>query len=381
MTQTANMNPHMKLEFAKMTIRTKAIEINMRLRKKENTELRDLNDQISQNSELLKRHTDENSLNIITRELEKCKQERDTILQKQGESLSMKAKTRWYNEGEKSNKYFLNLLKRNNESNEMSKLNIYGTVTTNEGEIRKGVTEFYTELYNNGNNIEIDNNFLAEMFTVQQHFQDNIHAPITLEEMWNTIKSIRTTTPGPDGISNLYIKMLWYILGPIILDAWNYSLATNNLPPSNKTSLIRLIPKRDKDTTLIKNWRPITLSNCDHTLITRLCNNRKLKAIENEIANTQTAYIKGCNISDNLRLLGAALKLAENEDDINATVIALDAQKAFDSVNHHYITSLLDRTGLHNFIPIFQLLYKDLRNDIIINGKIGKGYSLGNGVK
>ena len=108
------------------------------------------------------------------------------------------------------------------------------------------------------------------MFTVQQHFQDNIHAPITLEEMWNTIKSIRTTTPGPDGISNLCIKMLWYILGPIILDAWNYSLATNNLPPSNKTSLIRLIPKRDKDTTLIKNWRPITLSNCDHKLITRL---------------------------------------------------------------------------------------------------------------
>ena len=34
MTQTANMSPHIKLEFAKMTIRTKAIEINMRLRKK-----------------------------------------------------------------------------------------------------------------------------------------------------------------------------------------------------------------------------------------------------------------------------------------------------------------------------------------------------------
>jgi hypothetical protein len=70
------MNPHMKLEFAKMTIRTKAIEISIRLRKKYNNELRDLNDQISQNSELLKRYTDENSLNIITRELEKCKQER-----------------------------------------------------------------------------------------------------------------------------------------------------------------------------------------------------------------------------------------------------------------------------------------------------------------
>jgi len=62
-------------------------------------------------------------------------------------------------------------------------------------------------------------------------------------------------------------------------------------------------------------------------------------------------------------------------------VIALDAQKAFDSVNHQYITALLQKTGLHNFVPIFKLLYKDLRNDIIINGKIGNGYNLGNGVK
>jgi hypothetical protein len=219
------------------------------------------------------------------------------------------------------------------------------------------------------------------MFTVQQHFHYNIHAPITLDEMWNTIKSIRATTPGPDGISNLYIKMLWYILGPIILEAWNYSITTNNLPPSHKTSLLRLIPKRDKGTTLIKNWRPITLSNCDHKLITRLYNNRMLKAIENEITYTQTAYIKGRNISDNLRLLGAAVRIEDNEDDINATAIALDAQKAFDSVNHQYIIALLQRTGLHNFIPIFQLLYKDLKYDIIINGKIGSGYCLGNGVK
>jgi hypothetical protein len=37
MIQTIDMNPHMKLEFAKITIRTKAIEISMRLRKKKKT--------------------------------------------------------------------------------------------------------------------------------------------------------------------------------------------------------------------------------------------------------------------------------------------------------------------------------------------------------
>jgi len=93
MIQAANMNPHMKLDFAKMTIRTKAIEISLRLRMKENSELRDLNDQICQNSDLLKRYTDQNSLNIITRELEKCKQERDMKLQRQRRKLVNESKT------------------------------------------------------------------------------------------------------------------------------------------------------------------------------------------------------------------------------------------------------------------------------------------------
>jgi hypothetical protein len=42
---------------------------------------------------------------------------------------------------------------------------------------------------------------------------------------------------------------------------------------------------------------------------------------------------------------------------------------------------VLNRIGLHIFVPIFKLSYQDLKNDIIKNGKIGNGYNLGNGVK
>ena len=50
----------------------------------------------------------------------------------------MKAKTRWYNEAEKSNKNCLNLLKRNNVSSETCELYINGTITNNnENEIEK----------------------------------------------------------------------------------------------------------------------------------------------------------------------------------------------------------------------------------------------------
>jgi hypothetical protein len=110
-------------------------------------------------------------------------------------------------------------------------------------------------------------------------------------------------------------------------------------------------------------------------------NNRLLAAVGKHIESIQTAYIKGQSIADNLRLLNSVSKLAGCEEDINATIIALDAQKAFDSVSHKYIEQILYRVGLSNFFPIFKLLYKDLKNDIMINGRVGAGYDIKNGVK
>ncbi len=106
-----------------------------------------------------------------------------------------------------------------------------------------------------------------------------------------------------------------------------------------------------------------------------------LAAINRHIVNMQTAYIKGRSIADNLRLLNALNRLADKEEDINATIIALDAQKAFDSVSHTYIAQVLEAVGLGNFVGTFKLLYKDLVNDIMINGQIGPGYNIKNGVK
>jgi hypothetical protein len=219
------------------------------------------------------------------------------------------------------------------------------------------------------------------MFEVSPEVNGMISAPLTVNELWTNLKNARATTPGPDGLSNTFIKKLWDIIGPLIVDAWNHSILTNELAPSHKQSLLHLIPKIGKDMTHLKNWRPITLSNCDHKLITRTYNARLLSAISEYITPTQTAYIKGHNIADNLRTLGAAVRLADVEENIDATAIALDAQKAFDSVNHEYLSAILTRIGLTNFVPIFKLLYKDLHNDIIINGHIGKGYKIGNGVK
>jgi endonuclease/exonuclease/phosphatase (EEP) superfamily protein YafD len=376
-----NMNPHMKLEFAKMSVRTITLSSMKRERSRETTELNEINNDITVNMGLLTRvHSPEDS-RLLTIELETLNTRKEQILQAQGTKLAQYAKSRWYNEGEKSNKYFLNLLKRRTQNNDMSRLMIDGSIVTDEAQIRTEVTRFYSELYNSTNMVENPDHLLRNMFTVAPNDSNYISQPLTLEELWLNLKNTKATTPGPDGMSNIYLKKLWHIMGPLILNAWLYSIEIGEMPPSHKNSILRLIPKQGKDLTNIKNWRPITLSNCDHKLITRTYNSRLLKIINAHITTTQTAYIKGRNISDNLRLINSAVKLADHERDVDGVLIALDAQKAFDSVNHDYIVSVLQRCSLSNFIPLFKLLYSDLHNDIMINGKLGSGYNICNGVK
>ena len=80
-------------------------------------------------------------------------------------------------------------------------------------------------------------------------------------------------------------------MGPVILSAWKHSLNTGNLPTSHLESVITLLPKEGKDTKDIKNWRPITLSNCDSKIITKAISLKTSKVLESIIDPSQTAYV------------------------------------------------------------------------------------------
>ena len=66
---------------------------------------------------------------------------------------------------------------------------------------------------------------------------------------------------------------------------------------------------------------------------------------------------------------------------IDSMLVSLDAEKAFDSVEHWYIKALLSRLGLTVFTKTFDLLYKNQMVDIILNNTKAGTYNIKNGVK
>ena len=126
------------------------------------------------------------------------------------------------------------------------------------------VSKFYRKLFEKGdskiNNLDKVSEFLHNMEKLEQDKVAQIDKMITLNNLHNTLKTCSDSAPGPDGIPYSIIKLTWKYFGTFLLESWLYSLETGSLTHSHESSYLKLLPKDGKDLTLLKNWRPITLS-------------------------------------------------------------------------------------------------------------------------
>ena len=71
-------------------------------------------------------------------------------------------------------------------------------------------------------------------------------------------------SPGSDGLTADFYKIFWNDIKQYLVKSLNYSYDNKNLTELQKQSNITLLPKKDKDTLSINNWRPISLLKVDY---------------------------------------------------------------------------------------------------------------------
>lgn len=113
--------------------------------------------------------------------------------------IIIRARARWYEQGEKSTKCFLNLEKRNHIKKHMTKLNINGSVTTDPFNILSEQRRFYQELYTSRNENK-DNSQTIETFLkylnipkLSEEQKISCEGKITSEECALLLDSFQTT--------------------------------------------------------------------------------------------------------------------------------------------------------------------------------------------
>jgi len=369
--------PRVHLEYLKMCLRTSTGEVMKMLNKRVNAELDEIQKNISWRMGRMKNiplYAYEENFS----QLELLFTKRNLILDERSKNLAEKAKTKWFHEGEKANKYFLNLLNKRRGNTDIEKLVTERGEITDDNDINAEITNFYKNLYERGEPADevIDDSFYEHITKVQNYDVIKVISPLSKDELYEVLLTCKDSAPGPDGIPYSYYKHFWYFFGDTLTQAWADSINNGILPASHNDSILRLLPKVGKDLTKLANWRPITLSNCDHKLITKCLARRLTNALKPCLHPNQTAYLPGKQIQDNLRVINIV-----NESKPNSLIVSLDAKKAFDSVGHDYIRRTLTEFGLTEFVPIFNLLYNQQKVNISANGRMLDGYKIKNGVK
>ena len=144
---------------------------------------------------------------------------------------------------------------------------------------------------------------------------------------------------------------------------------------SQCTGLIKLLYRKG-DRTDLKNWRPISLLNCNYKFLSKMISLRLANVLEDIIEPDQTRSVPNRSIITNGLLLRDLIQIA-NEKNLPAALISLDQLKAFDRVNWDF---LFQTTSAFNFHPTFvswmKLLYTDISSCVRVNGHLTGTFSL-----
>lgn len=174
-------------------------------------------------------------------------------------------------------------------------------------------------------------------------------------------------SPGPDGITSNFYKHFWEDLKHLLFQAINECINQKELMQTMKQGIIKLIPKPGKNKKILSNLRPITLLNTDYKILTTVLAARLKTGISKLISPTQSGFLKGRSIHNNIRLV---LDLTDYNYLIkeDGFIFFLDIHKAFDSVEHLFIVNTLRHFGFGNkFLDMITMLHTDINSCVSLS--------------
>ena len=191
------------------------------------------------------------------------------------------------------------------------------------------------------------------------------------------MKSMKNNkTPGNDGLTKEFYETFWDELKTPLMESVNQAFHTKILSISQRQAVIKLIEKKDRDKRYIKNWRLISLLNVDTKILSKAISNKLKPAFPTLISSQQTAYVKNRFIGGSGRLIS---EIIEFSGCLNITdfLVTMDIEKAFDSLDHNFLISVLKKFGFGKiFITWIEVLLKDQQSCVINGGTSTQYFSL-----
>ena len=219
------------------------------------------------------------------------------------EASIFRSRAKWFREGELSTKFFFSLEKRRYlEKNMNCVIDDNGNIINDRDQILDEQTKFYTRLYSKNPNAKFTlsrEDWEPKLSPVEQM---SCEQPLSTDEIFDAIMTLRSgKCPGLNGLTIEFYRKFFKILREPLLKMYEQAFANSILPLSTRRGVMSLLPKRGKDSRYLKHRRALVLLNYDYKILAKAMDNRLRVVLDNIIDVTQTDFVKGRNITDNIR--------------------------------------------------------------------------------
>lgn len=206
---------------------------------------------------------------------------------------------------------------------------------------------------------------------------------MTPEEVLNTIHSLKNNkAPGDDGFGAEFYKAFPSLVVQPLTNVFNAILTSSTFPPSWNAAVITVIPKKGRDILNPKSYHLISLLNQDCKIFTALLAQRLNKIIGNYVSPDQTGFIPSRDIVDNVFKALDIIHYCTTRSEDPALILALDIEKAFDSVESTYLSCLLSHMYFGpRFRTAVDAIYKEPSARVQVNGQLSTPFPITRGTR
>ena len=172
--------------------------------------------------------------------------------------------------------------------------------------------------------------------------------PPSLEEVAKSLKLTHDTSPGPDGVSFAAWRAAPDLAATVLWDALR-AVLNGQLPPEGfNHGLLFLLPK--KLTGLIADTRPLSVTNTDNRILAACVARCIMGAVDDYVHPSQKGFVAGRQGADHVSDINERFYEAVKKKE-NKLLFLLDTAKAFDSIDHDWVSHVLVKVG---FPPWFR---------------------------
>jgi len=350
-------------EQIKCNIRRDSISYGHRVNKKRKDDLASLeSDKLNLQKELL-----ENPDGNTREKLDRIEASIEQIISHQSKGAAVRTRSMFYEQGEKSSKFFHSLEKSKNDLKNITCL------IDDDGQKVHGITnvlleekKFYENVYSSKVCAADINEEVWDKFFFPNSAESKVpdyliplEDPLIEKEIQQALREAENNkSPGTDGIPVDFYRVFWHKIKKYMLDSFQHSLSTGITSITQRQGIISLIPKKSKNPLYLHNWRPINVLNHDIKLLTKAMANRIKSSLDFLINSDQTGFIGGRLIGENILNL-TSLSDHLSHLNIKGKAIMLDFEKAFDSLEWCTVDAALT---YHGFGPNFRSWVRCIQN-------------------